>query len=388
MLCNLKEINKMAGIYVHIPFCRKLCYYCDFHFSVSFKKKDAVVESILKEIELQKNYLGDDKINTIYLGGGTPSVLTIHEINAIFETIYRNFVISEDVEVTMEANPDDLTTEYLKTLYEESPVKRLSIGTQSFRDEDLKMMNRRHTANEAITAVRNSQKAGFNNINIDLIYGIPGLSMNAWKNNLEEAFHLGIQHISAYHLTFEPKTVFWRYVSQGKLKPVKEDLSLKQFEWLVQKSSEQGFIHYEISNFAREGYFSKHNTNYWKQEKYLGIGPSAHSYNLTSRQWNVADNAKYVEALANNSIPFEKEELGAETSYNDYLLTSLRTMWGADLIYMKEKIGEKYADCFLRQSQKFIDNGEMVRNGNAFILSLKGKFLADYIISELMYVGV
>lgn len=377
----------MAGIYVHIPFCRKLCYYCDFHFSVSFKKKEAVVESILKEIELQKNYLGKEKINTIYLGGGTPSVLNIQEINAIFETIYRNFNISEDVEVTMEVNPDDLKPEYLKALYEVSPVKRLSIGIQSFRDEDLKMMNRRHTVNEAITSVRNSQEAGFVNINIDLIYGIPGLSMNAWKNNLEEAFHLGIQHISAYHLTFEPKTVFWRYVSQGKLKPIKENLSLKQFKWLVQETSHHGFIHYEISNFAREGYLSKHNTNYWKHEKYLGIGPSAHSYNLTSRQWNVANNTKYVEVLANNSIPFEKEELDAETNYNDYLLTSLRTMWGADIIHMKKVAGEKYTAYFVQQSQKFIDNGEMVRNGDSFVLNLKGKFMADYIISELMYIG-
>ena len=376
----------MAGIYVHIPFCRKLCYYCDFHFSVSLKRKDAVVESILKEIELRKNYLGSEKIQTIYLGGGTPSVLNIQEINAIFEKVFRDFVVSEDVEITMEANPDDLKPEYLKVLYEESPVKRLSIGIQSFRDEDLKIMNRRHTAKEAITAVRNSQEAGFDNINIDLIYGIPGLNTEAWKNNLAEAFDLGIQHISAYHLTFEPKTVFWRYVSQGKLKPVNENLSLEQFEWLVRETSNHGFTHYEISNFAREGFYSKHNTNYWKHRKYLGIGPSAHSYNLTSRQWNVANNAKYIEALENNIVPFEKEELDPDTIYNDYLLTSLRTMWGANIIHMRNEIGEKYVTHFLHYSRKFIDNGEMVRTGDTFVLSQKGKFLADYIISGLMYV--
>ena len=376
----------MAGIYVHIPFCRKLCYYCDFHFSVSLKRKDAVVESILKEIELRKNYLGSEKIQTIYLGGGTPSVLNIQEINAIFEKVFRDFVVSEDVEITMEANPDDLKPEYLKVLYEESPVKRLSIGIQSFRDEDLKIMNRRHTAKEAITAVRNSQEAGFDNINIDLIYGIPGLNTEAWKNNLAEAFDLGIQHISAYHLTFEPKTVFWRYVSQGKLKPVNENLSLEQFEWLVRETSNHGFTHYEISNFAREGFYSKHNTNYWKHRKYLGIGPSAHSYNLTSRQWNVANNAKYIEALENNIVPFEKEELDPDTIYNDYLLTSLRTMWGANIIHMRNEIGEKYVTHFLHYSRKFIDNGEMVRTGDTFVLSQKGKFLVDYIISGLMYV--
>jgi oxygen-independent coproporphyrinogen III oxidase len=377
----------MAGIYVHIPFCRKLCYYCDFHFTVSLKEKDAVMESILKEISLQKNYLGNEIIETIYLGGGTPSVLNSDELNEIFGTIYRYFKISDNVEITMEVNPDDLQPEYLKRLYRESPVKRLSIGIQSFRDEDLKKMNRRHTAQEAITAVRNSQAAGFSNINIDLIYGIPGLTMDGWKKNLEQALNMDIQHISAYHLTFEPKTVFWRYLSQGKIKPVKESLSIKQFEWLIQETAAHGFIHYEISNFAREGYLSKHNTNYWKQKKYLGIGPSAHSYNLTSRQWNIANNSKYTESLKNNLIPFEIEELGPETKYNDYLLTSLRTMWGADINHINKSIGEKYANHFLQHSVKFIDNGDMVRNGDTFILSLKGKFLSDYIISELMYVG-
>ncbi len=377
----------MAGIYVHIPFCKKLCYYCDFHFTVSFKNKDAVINSILKEIGLRKMYLAGDEIATIYLGGGTPSVLDRDEINAVFEAIYKNYNVSESAEITLEANPDDLSPEYLKMLYEDSPVNRLSIGVQSFRDMDLKMMNRRHNATEAISVVHNSQKAGFDNINIDLIYGIPGLDFAGWKENLAKAFLLEIQHISAYHLTFEPKTVFSRFLSQGKIKPVEESLSYRQFEWLLTQTSKQGFIHYEISNFAKEGFFSQHNTNYWRHEKYLGIGPSAHSFDLSARQWNIANNTRYVEALENDTLPFEKEIITPGIGYNDYLLTSLRTMWGAKLTHITEKYGQKFADYFIQQSGKFIANGEMVREEDDFVLSRKGKFMSDYIISDLMFVA-
>jgi oxygen-independent coproporphyrinogen-3 oxidase len=375
----------MAGVYIHIPFCKTLCHYCNFHRSILTENISVFLYALVREIELRKTYLKDDLIETIYFGGGTPSILDIRGINMLISAIYNNFKVNDNPEVTLEANPDDLSRDYLQGLMENSPVNRLSIGIQSFYDEDLKLMNRRHNSMQAAESVKCAQKTGFTNISIDLIYGLPGLTLDKWISNLKQAFGLNIQHISAYHLTFEPGTLFHRYLSKGRISQPSEDESLKQFESLTSLAQKNRFIHYEISNFAKEGYFSVHNTNYWRQKKYLGIGPSAHSYNLNSRQWNIADNNKYIKGINLNNPFTEKEILDTGTKFNDYLLTSLRTMWGIDLDYIKNSFGSEYSEYIAGKSKKFIYAGNMVKDRNIIKLTVKGMFISDYIISELLF---
>jgi len=375
----------MAGIYIHIPFCRKLCHYCGFHRSVLIKNINAFLNALVKEIEIRKNYLDRESIETIYFGGGTPSILEIPEINLIILAIYNNFKVNNNPEITLEANPDDLDADYLQGLMNNTPVNRLSIGIQSFYDDDLKLMNRRHNSLQAAESVKYARETGFSNISIDLIYGLPGLTTDKWVSNLQHAFKLDVQHISAYHLTFEPGTIFYKLLSEGKLLKLSEDESLKQFKSLTNLAKKNRFIHYEVSNFAKEGYFSIHNTNYWRQKKYLGIGPSAHSYNYNSRQWNIADNIKYIEGI-NKCNPFtEKETLNTTMKFNDYLLTSLRTMWGIDLSYIKNSFGSKYSDYIISNTKKFLDAGSMVKKNTNLKLTNRGIFISDYIISELMF---
>jgi oxygen-independent coproporphyrinogen-3 oxidase len=375
----------MAGIYIHIPFCRKLCHYCNFHRSTLTKNINAFLNALVKEIEIRKNYLGDELIETIYFGGGTPSILDIPEINLIISTIHNNFKLNDNPEITLEANPDDLNRDYLQGLINNTPVNRLSIGVQSFYDDDLKLMNRRHSSLQAEESVKNARETGFSNISIDLIYGLPEMNTDKWISNLKKSFSLDIQHISAYHLTFEPGTLFYRFLSEGILAQPTEDESFNQFQVLTRLAQKNKFIHYEISNFAKEGYFSVHNTNYWRQKKYLGIGPSAHSYNYNSRQWNIADNKKYVEGI-NRGTPFtEIETLDTTTKFNDYLLTSLRTMWGVDLHYIKKSFGLKYLNYIYVKSKKFIDAGNIVKDKTILKLTNRGIFIADYIITELMF---
>jgi oxygen-independent coproporphyrinogen-3 oxidase len=375
----------MAGIYIHIPFCRKLCHYCNFHRSALTKNINAFLNALVKEIEIRKNYLGDELIETIYFGGGTPSILDIPEINLIISTIHNNFKLNDNPEITLEANPDDLNRDYLQGLINNTPVNRLSIGVQSFYDGDLKLMNRRHSSLQAEESVKNARETGFSNISIDLIYGLPEMNTDKWISNLKKSFSLDIQHISAYHLTFEPGTLFYRFLSEGILAQPTEDESFNQFQVLTRLAQKNKFIHYEISNFAKEGYFSVHNTNYWRQKKYLGIGPSAHSYNYNSRQWNIADNKKYVEGI-NRGTPFtEIETLDTTTKFNDYLLTSLRTMWGVDLHYIKKSFGLKYLNYIYVKSKKFIDAGNIVKDKTILKLTNRGIFIADYIITELMF---
>jgi oxygen-independent coproporphyrinogen-3 oxidase len=375
----------MAGIYIHIPYCRKLCHYCNFHRSLLIKNISVLLDALVKEIEIRKNYLGHELIETIYFGGGTPSILNIREINLIISAIYNNFKVNDNPEITLEANPDDLGREYLQGLMNNTTVNRLSIGIQSFYDNDLKLMNRRHSSLQAAESVEHAQKTGFSNISIDLIYGLPGLTTDKWISNLQQAFRLNVQHISAYHLTFEPGTLFYRFLNEGKLSQPSEDESFKQFEVLTSLAQKNRFIHYEISNFAKEGYFSIHNTNYWRQKKYLGIGPSAHSYNYNSRQWNIADNKKYVEGVNKGNPITKKETLATTTKFNDYLLTSLRTMWGIDLRYIKNIFGLKYSDYITRKSKKFIDADNMIKDRTILKLTNRGIFISDYIISELMF---
>jgi oxygen-independent coproporphyrinogen-3 oxidase len=375
----------MAGIYIHIPFCRKLCHYCNFHRSTLTKNINAFLNALVKEIEIRKNYLGDELIETIYFGGGTPSILDIPEINLIISTIHNNFKLNDNPEITLEANPDDLNRDYLQGLINNTPVNRLSIGVQSFYDGDLKLMNRRHSSLQAEESVKNARETGFSNISIDLIYGLPEMNTDKWITNLKKSFSLDVQHISAYHLTFEPGTLFYRFLSEGILAQPTEDESFNQFQVLTRLAQKNKFIHYEISNFAKEGYFSVHNTNYWRQKKYLGIGPSAHSYNYNSRQWNIADNKKYVEGI-NRGTPFtEIETLDTTTKFNDYLLTSLRTMWGVDLHYIKKSFGLKYLNYIYVKSKKFIDAGNIVKDKTILKLTNRGIFIADYIITELMF---
>ena len=363
-----------------------MCYYCDFHFSVSLKRKDDLLNALHKEIQTRNFYLVNEEIETIYFGGGTPSLLSIIELDTILNLIYKHYLISKNPEITLEANPDDLSYSYLQDL-QKIGVNRLSVGIQSFDDKKLKLLNRRHNAKEAINSVKNSQDAGFNNINIDLIYGLPDLTNQKWQDNLHIAFDLEIQHISSYHLTIEPKTAFHNFVKKGKLSLPEEKESLVQFQTLVKETGRHGFIHYEISNFAKEGFFSKHNTNYWLHKKYIGFGPSAHSYDFSSRQWNVANNAKYIENVIDDKSYFKKEILSVYDKYNDYILTSLRTMWGIDLNKIRKEFGQQYYNMCLHEAQIFIQSEQLILSNNKLILTKSGKFLADKIASDLFFIN-
>jgi len=342
-----------------------------------------MVDAICREIELQKDYLGGAKLETIYFGGGTPSLLSQVELERIFEQIYRFHQVTEQPEITLEANPDDLSPSKLKEL-SASPINRLSIGIQSFAEEDLRFMNRAHNAEEAKKCILWAKEAGFNNLTIDLIYGSPTTSDEIWKKNLEQAIAFDIPHISSYCLTIEPQTALDHFVRSGKAKPIDEAQANRQFEYLIQHLQSNGFVHYEISNFAKPDCFAHHNSNYWKGVSYLGIGPSAHSFNGESRQWNIAHNAKYLKALQEENLAFEQETLSAEQRYNEYVMTGLRTIWGCDLDRVR-KFGKDYEQHFLKAVQTFLNNGNMIKKEENYSLSMSGKHLADGIAMELFY---
>ena len=373
--------HKFAGIYIHIPFCKQACHYCNFHFSTSMRHKSDMIDAILKEIELQQNYLDNLPLKSIYFGGGTPSVLETSEINQLLQKIEQFYDISPDAEITLEANPDDLTDAKLQQL-SNTPINRLSIGVQSFFDKDLKYMNRAHNATEANQCIKSAKKYGFNNLTIDLIYGTPTMSNEQWEQNLETIFELDIPHISCYCLTVEPKTALEHFVKTGKSEPVDEIQAAKQFEILVTQMTKRGYDHYEISNFAKPNYYAVHNSNYWTGKKYLGVGPSAHSFNGHSRQWNIAHNQQYINSLKENKLNFELEQLSNIDKFNEYLMTGLRTSWGVDLERI-ENFGKTEKNHFLEKIKPFINNQTMIQNGNQFTLTPKGRFLSDGIISEL-----
>jgi oxygen-independent coproporphyrinogen III oxidase len=375
----------MAGIYFHIPWCRKVCIYCDFHFSVSMRNKSALLDCMIREMELQKDYLDDESIESVYFGGGTPSVLSPGDINRIIDHIPRFFNISNRPEVTLEANPDDMSLTYLAEL-KSSGINRLSIGIQSFFDDDLEWMNRRHDRNGSLNSIEFSKKAGFGNISIDLIYGLPEMSMEKWMDNLNAAFKSKVQHISAYHLTLEDKTVYSWKVKKGLLREPDETAGMEQFKMLMDLAGKEGFIHYEISNFCLPGFQSRHNSSYWQQKPYLGIGPSANSFNRTSRQWNIRNNNKYIEEISNGRVPCTNEQLGPNELYNEYILTSLRTMWGVDINRIREDFGPDLYDTFIDRSRKFLEDGRLEQNGNRITISDKAKFFADGIISDFFAV--
>lgn len=372
----------MAGLYIHIPFCKQACHYCDFHFSTNQTKRRELVDAICKELILQKNYLGNQSLKTIYYGGGTPSILTPEEIDSIQETIRQHYPLAETMEVTLEANPDDLSLEKLQHL-RQSGINRLSIGIQSFDDAVLTFLNRAHYAKMATDSFQDARNVGFHNISIDLIYAIPGQDHSQWKKNIEQALALNPEHVSAYSLTIEEKTVFGKWSSKGKLEKVPDELAANQMEMMVDILEKFGYEHYEVSNFSKPNFHAQHNSNYWKQEHYLGVGPSAHSYNGVSRQYTISNNAHYMQSLHQDKIPFEIEQLTREDKINEYLLTTLRTSWGCDLEHLITlhhydvvKTHEKYLDALQQNGLAFLSK-------NNLTLTRKGLMLADKISSDL-----
>ena len=382
----------MSGIYIHIPFCKQACHYCDFHFSTSMKKKDEMVLALAKEIGMRKNELLDSArsdneiVETIYFGGGTPSVLSNEEINFLISEVYKNYKVVENPEITLEANPDDLSPERILEL-SKSPINRLSIGIQSFYEEDLKMMNRAHNSAEAKKCLQEATKY-FDNISLDLIYGIPGMSDEMWKQNIQTALDFGIPHISSYALTVEPKTALSKLIQTGKVAEPQDEVASNHFMILVEMLQQNGFIHYELSNFGKEKYFSKNNSAYWLGKKYIGIGPSAHSYDGVKRGWNIANNSLYLKAIQNNELPIETEILTVSDRYNEYIMTGLRTIWGVSLERIEKEFGSEYLNYLLEQSQKFLNDDLLSIENNILKPTPKGKFLTDGIASDLFYLNL
>jgi oxygen-independent coproporphyrinogen-3 oxidase len=373
----------MAGIYIHIPFCKQACHYCDFHFSTSLKYKDEVLRALVSEIKLQKSYLNGETIETIYFGGGTPSLLEADEINLIINSITELHTVSSNAEITLEANPDDLNPAKIKAL-RQTDVNRFSIGIQSFFDDDLLWMNRAHRSRHAEACVKRAQDAGFENITADLIYGYPLLSDTKWKQNLDKMFELNIPHVSAYSMTVEPQTALAALIGKNKQPPMNDQQSAAQFMVLMDAMTDHGFEHYEISNFCKPGNYSRHNANYWKGVKYLGIGPSAHSYNGEARQWNIANNAKYMQTIETGKLPAETETLTEDNRLNEYIMTSIRTIWGLDLDKLN-LIAKASADQLLIAARRYFDNGWIIQKDNTIYLTPTGKLYADNIAAELFF---
>jgi oxygen-independent coproporphyrinogen III oxidase len=376
----------MAGIYIHIPFCKKLCHYCDFYHIVSTGSRAKFYEALRKEAFIMKDYAGNEPFSTIYFGGGTPSTCTVKEIGSVLEHIGKVFLIEKDSEITIELNPDDVTAEYLNGL-KKLGINRVSLGIQSWQDADLKMLNRRHDSAAAASALKATFNAGFENVTIDLIYGLPGMSLSDWASNLDISFSYNIKHLSAYHLTIEPGTVFGKMLEKNQISEIDEDESALQFNMLIDKSEAAGFIHYEISNFGRDGFFSRHNSNYWKQIPYIGLGPSAHSFNGYSRQWNVRNTGAYIKSINDGTPFYESELLDSRTCFNEYIMTSLRTMWGIDLDYLEKTFEKEGYDYVINLSAKFKDYGLMKQEKNSLVLTNQGKMISDNIISEFMMPG-
>jgi len=373
----------MAGIYIHIPFCRQKCHYCNFHFSVSHKNKDPLVESIIREIELSKGYLETDILDTLYFGGGTPSLLSADELGRIIQKLRENYRFSEDIECTLEANPDDLNVSFLKELRAVG-INRLSMGVQSFIDSELTLMNRAHTSVQAKQSLEDVMKTGFTDITIDLIFGMPGSTLESWKSNLDHALQYDIPHFSLYNLTVEKRTALHHFIESGQIKSIADGLMAEQFMMTMDYLTKAGYEHYEISNYARPGRYARHNTSYWQGTSYLGIGPSAHSYNGHSRRWNIANNSKYIKSIQSDIIPFEEEKLSIEDQYNEYILTGLRTQWGCDLNRISA-FGPAFENYFKQLVAKELKDQRIQCQGNIFTLTRAGKLFADEVSSGLFY---
>lgn len=373
----------MAGIYIHIPFCKQKCHYCNFYSVASTKYRKAFVNSLLREIHDRINYLADETVTTIYFGGGTPSLLDKNEINIIIDTLKQVFSVKADAEITLEANPDDLNITYLKMLRKQTPVNRLSIGVQSFFDDDLVYLNRVHNGKQANIAIETALKEGFHNLTADLIYGIPTLTEEKWKYNLDQFFSYNIPHLSAYSLTVEPKTALNTLIRKNKMAVTDEEQAIKHFQILLKETKAKDYIHYEISNFAKKKYYSKHNSIYWLGGHYIGFGPSAHSYNGTSRQWNISNMKDYIEADKIEKTIKEKEVLSIDQQYNEYVMTSIRTSWGCDAEHINNAFGAKYAQHFLHSVKPFVGEYKIQEDKAQYILTDHGKLFADTIAASL-----
>lgn len=375
----------MAGIYIHIPFCKKRCNYCDFYSTTDINLRTELTEAIVKEIDLRSNYLPGNIIHTIYFGGGTPSLMQYDDFKKIFDAICSHHAIDKDTEITLEVNPDDLSTEYLSDL-KKLPFNRISIGIQSFENNDLKMINRRHSGTEAINAIENLRNAGFDNISIDLIYGLPGQSLSDWEKQLDIALQIRPPHISAYGLTYEEDTVLWKLREANKVSVVDDDTMVKMYELLRDKTKLHGYEAYEISNFSLPGFHSRHNSSYWQQKPYIGIGPSAHSYNGVSRQWNINSLTGYIQTILQGEVPAEIEELSLYDHYNDYIMVALRTSEGLNIKYIEDKFGIELKDYCLQNIKTFIETERIDCSGDFFRLNFDGLIISNHIISEIMKV--
>jgi oxygen-independent coproporphyrinogen-3 oxidase len=384
----------MSGIYIHIPFCKQACHYCDFHFSTSLKKKTELVNALCQELVLRKEELKDE-VETIYLGGGTPSLLSIEDLRLLISEVYNNYEVSENPEITLEANPDDLLDVSLSAVedlaetkllaFKNIGINRLSIGIQSFFEEDLKLINRAHNASEALECIKEAKKY-FENISIDLIYGIPEMTNERWKKTLEIALKLNVPHLSCYALTVEPKTALKKFIEKGIVPPVDEDVAKQHYEILLSETEKAGLENYEFSNFGKPGFHSRNNTAYWEGKPYLGIGPSAHSYNGKSRSWNVANNTKYIKSIEEGILPSETEILSIEDKYNEYIMTGLRTKKGVSLEKVESEFGEKYSEYLLKQAENSLKTGLLIQENQTLKISKKGKFLSDGIAADLFWI--
>lgn len=375
----------MAGIYIHIPFCSNKCYYCDFYSIASKKNKSLFIDTLLTEIDQRSNYLNNDLIETIYFGGGTPSILNIDELKKILDKLNSVFNLSQVKEFTFESNPEDITPKYINDL-KSINVNRLSIGIQSFFDDDLKLMNRVHSSTQAKQAINNAIENGITNISIDLIYGLPNSNILKWKENIKTALKFDVNHISAYHLTYEPRTVFYKYLEQKKISKISEELSIEQYNLLTTTLAKNNFKHYEISNFAKNNKFSLHNLNYWGNIKYVGFGPSAHSFDLKSRQWNISNLNQYIKLISENKIYFEKEILTKKDKFNDFIITHLRTKNGINKTELKSNFSKKYIDYFFDKLKLYGTSDNLINKPEKVYLSEKGFLISDKIFEDFIYI--
>lgn len=373
----------MAGLYLHIPFCAKRCIYCDFYSNTDMKLKERYVDLLIREMALRKAYIGNEPLKTIYFGGGTPSLLSVSEFERLFSAIAAVFDVSDCREITLEANPDDFTVEYVQSL-RELPFNRVSMGVQSFRQKDLDFLNRRHTVDQAVDAVKISREQGLTNISIDLMYGLPGQTLQDWEENLQRVIALKVPHVSAYHLTYEEGTRLDQLLKGGKITAVDEETSHAMYEMLVDQLTQSGYLHYEISNFAHPGYVSQHNSSYWLGESYLGLGPSAHSYNRETRQSNVSSLSHYMEGIACDRPLIEEEKLDLNTRFNDYIVTRLRTMWGINIDEIRTIFGNELGNYAMVLSEENVKKGFMTREEKGYRLTNEGFFISDGIICDFL----
>lgn len=372
----------MAGIYIHIPFCRQACHYCNFHFSTSLRSKNELVQALLKEMEMRKNYLKGESVSTIYFGGGTPSLLSDEELTSILNRIYSLFPVEPDAEITLEANPDDFEPGRVSR-WKDQGINRLSIGIQSFLEQELQWMNRAHNSDQALGAIRIAQEEGISNLSIDLIYGTPTLDDRQWEETLKQAAALNIPHISSYALTVEPKTALEHMISKKSKADVDQDVQSRQFHIMTSILGQKGYEHYEISNFAQPFFRSRHNSSYWSGSNYLGLGPAAHSYDGASRQWNIANNALYIKNIGEGQLMMEKEELSGVHQLNEYLMTSLRTIEGIDLNKVSMLASPEDLQTIITEARKYSESGKLIVTGEKILLTEEGKFFADGIAASL-----